>query len=69
MSTVELAVTGMTCQHCVTSVTSALEEQPHVVGATVDLEAGRASVETDGEADVAELIAAVKESGYEAVPA
>lgn len=68
MSTVELAVTGMICQHCVMSVTNVLEEQPHVVGATVDLAAGRVSVETDGRADVAELIAAVTESGYEAVP-
>lgn len=63
--TIELTVTGMTCDHCVNSVTNALKEVPGVTGATVDLEGKSARVEGDS-LDTAKLIAAVEEEGYDA---
>ena len=67
-ATMELRVTGMTCDHCVHAVTEALESVPGVTSATVDLSAGSARIEHDG-ADVKALLEAVEEEGYEAVPA
>lgn len=61
---VQLKVTGMTCNHCVMHVTKALKGVSGVSDAKVDLARGEAVVE--GEASVADLIAAVKEEGYEA---
>ncbi|MGD9646053.1 MAG: heavy metal translocating P-type ATPase [Pirellulales bacterium] len=72
MATIQLPIEGMTCQHCVRSVTSALEGVPGVAHATVDLAAGIAEVElADGAAGGsteptirAELAAAVERAGY-----
>jgi uncharacterized protein len=61
----ELAVGGMTCQHCAAAVAQALKECRGVASVEVDLAAGRAVV--GGEQwDVAELIAAVNALGYRA---
>lgn len=63
--TITLSVTGMTCDHCVKSVTSALQGVAGVSAAKVDLQAKSAVVQ--GEAlDAAKLIGAIKEEGYEA---
>ena len=63
--TVELAITGMTCQHCVAAVRKALQAVPGVEQVvSVDLESGSAAV--NGKAPAEQLIAAVKEAGYEA---
>lgn len=64
-NTIELKINGMTCDHCVKSVTTALKEVPGVSDALVSLEAESATVTAD-EVDVAALIAAVEEEGYEA---
>ena len=64
-ATINLNVTGMTCDHCVRSVTNAVNELPGVVRTTVDLDAGTATVEGD-ELDAARIIAAIEEEGYEA---
>jgi len=58
----KLKVTGMTCMHCVGAVKKALEQVPGVEAAEVSLEQGRALV--TGNADVAAMVAAVKEEGY-----
>jgi copper chaperone CopZ len=63
--TIELNVTGMTCDHCVRSVTNALKDVPGVSEAVVSLDEKKATV-TGDEVDVAKLIAAVEEEGYEA---
>lgn len=63
--TIELDVTGMTCDHCVRSVTNALKDVPGVSDAVVSLEDNKATVTAD-EVDVAKLIEAVEEEGYEA---
>ena len=64
MRELKLKVTGMTCQHCVRAVTTALERVPGVDKAEVDLESGMAGVYGQIHAD--ELIAALNEEGYDA---
>jgi Cu+-exporting ATPase len=59
-----LKVTGMTCQHCVMSVTKALQAVPGVESAEVSLENGAAVV--SGSASRESLVQAVKTAGYEA---
>lgn len=67
MATTTLKVQGMTCQHCVRSVTQALESKDGVSRAEVDLQAGRARVDYDDRRVTArELASAVAEEGYEA---
>ncbi len=55
-------VSGMTCGHCVASVTEEVSEVAGVTDVQVDLESGRMVVE--GEADDAAVRAAVAEAGY-----
>ena len=62
-----LNITGMTCGHCVSAVTKALQQVPGVERVDVALQPGQAVVY--GDADPPALIQAVKEDGYEAAPA
>ena len=64
-SKIELDITGMTCDHCVNSVTGALKQVPGVTDAIVSLEKKEAVVTADS-VDVEALIAAVEEEGYAA---
>lgn len=67
MKTTRLNVSGMTCGHCKEAVENALRNQSGVRNATVHLDSGAAEVEYEETAVVPEqLIAAVRESGYEA---
>lgn len=59
-----LIIKGMSCQNCVNHVQKALSNVIGVTGARVDLSDGTAEV--DGTADLAELIKAVADEGYEA---
>jgi copper chaperone len=62
-----LTVRGMTCNHCVSSVRSALEETPGVRSARVDLEKEEAVVDYDDAlASPRELATVVAQAGYEA---
>ncbi|NOQ80599.1 MAG: heavy metal-binding protein [Gammaproteobacteria bacterium] len=63
-NTINMKITGMTCQHCVKHATEALEAVAGVDSVEVALEPGGAVV--IGDADSELLIAAVKEAGYEA---
>lgn len=63
--TIELTITGMTCDHCVNAVTGALKDVEGVKDAVVSLDEKRATVTADS-VDIAALIAAVEEEGYEA---
>lgn len=63
--TIEFNVTGMTCDHCVHAVTTAIKELDGVSDVSVSLEKKSATVTGSG-VDVAKVIAAVKEEGYEA---
>ena len=62
--TTQLKISGMTCNHCVKNASLALEDVPGVQTVEVRLQPGSATVQ--GQADTAQLIAAVKEAGYEA---
>jgi len=59
-----LTVSGMSCTGCEDAVTDALNAVDGVESSSADHEAGTATVE--GDADVDELITAVKDAGYEA---
>ncbi|MGX5655699.1 heavy-metal-associated domain-containing protein [Geodermatophilus nigrescens] len=65
MSTASYTVTGMTCQHCVASVTEEVSEIPGVTGVQVDLASGGLTVTSDAPVDDAAVRAAVEEAGYE----
>lgn len=56
-------VTGMTCEHCVRSVTEEVSEVPGVTAVEVDLAGGRVTVQ--GDADDSAVRAAVTEAGYQ----
>jgi copper ion binding protein len=57
-------VTGMTCEHCVRSVTEEVGEVAGVRAVDVDLATGRVLVHGEGVDDAA-VRAAVEEAGYE----
>ncbi|MXX18840.1 MAG: heavy-metal-associated domain-containing protein [Dehalococcoidia bacterium] len=65
--TIELKVDGMTCDHCVRAVTDAITGVDGVTEASVDLDAGAATVRGKG-VDLGAVVAAVIEEGYEAAP-
>jgi copper chaperone len=68
VSTLDFTVSGMTCQHCVASVTEEVTELPGVDGVDVDLATGRLHVVGDVTAE--QVQAAVAEAGsYTAIPA
>ena len=57
-------VTGMTCGHCVASVTEELQEIDGVEAVDVDLESGRVTVTSAGALERPAVAAAVDEAGY-----
>ena len=59
-------VSGMTCEHCVMSVTEEVAEVPGVDGVSVDLASRILTVTGEGFADRA-VEAAVAEAGYEVI--
>ena len=59
------AVTGMTCGHCVASVTEEVQEIPGVHGVAVVLETGAVTVTSAEPLDDAAVRAAVEEAGYQ----
>nr|WP_226813755.1 heavy metal translocating P-type ATPase [Bordetella pertussis] len=67
-STMELAVSGMTCASCVGRVERALKAVPGVRAASVNLATERAHVEVAGAVAPQALVQAVAAAGYEARP-
>ena len=68
--TIELSVDGMTCSHCVISVSEELREVPGVKNVEVILNSGATSkvtVLTDTPLDDAALSDAVSEAGFKLV--
>ncbi|KAA2264904.1 heavy-metal-associated domain-containing protein [Solihabitans fulvus] len=57
-------VTGMTCGHCVSSVTEELTELDGVTDVSVQLDTGAVTVTSTRALDLAEVDAAVTEAGY-----
>lgn len=58
-------VEGMTCGHCVRSVTGELSALSGVTGVDVDLASGQVSVSSAQALDDEAVRAAVEEAGYE----
>jgi copper chaperone CopZ len=65
MSTATYTVVGMTCGHCVTSVTEEVSQVPGVTAVDVDLASGGLTVTSDAPVDESAVRAAVEEAGYE----
>ncbi len=63
--TAEFTVTGMTCSHCVASVTEEVGGLPGVTEVSVDLPTGAVTVTSDSPLDDAAVAAAVEEAGYQ----
>jgi copper chaperone len=64
MNTETYTVTGMTCGHCVASVTEEISELAHVESVVVDLESGSVTVTSSQPLDPAAVRAAVEDAGY-----
>jgi copper chaperone len=64
MSTTRFTVTGMTCEHCVASVSEELLEIGGVTAVDVDLDSGAVTVTSDEPVSETEIAAAVDEAGY-----
>ena len=70
MSSRTFLVRGMTCAHCVSSVTEEVTEVPGLLSVSVDLVIDGDSVvnvESGSEIDEALIRAAINEAGYELV--
>jgi copper chaperone len=61
---INVSVAGMTCQHCVMSVSEEISEIDGVSAVDVTLETGAVTVLADREVGRAEIAAAVTEAGY-----
>ena len=57
-------VAGMTCDHCVRSVTAELIRLPGVRAVTVDLAAGRVDVDSEHRLDPTAVESAIVAAGY-----
>ncbi|SER16612.1 Copper chaperone CopZ [Lentzea xinjiangensis] len=58
-------VTGMTCGHCVSSVTEEISRISGVSGVAVDLPTGRVTITSTAPVALDDVRAAVAEAGYE----
>jgi len=65
MSETSYRVTGMSCEHCVASITEEITKIDGVTAVTVDLPAGTVTVTSDRAIDDAQIGAAIEEAGYQ----
>jgi len=65
VSTSTYTVTGMTCGHCVSSVTEEVSELAGVTDVQVELATGLVTVQADQPVGTDAVRAAVEEAGYE----
>ncbi len=63
---VAFEVHGMSCAHCVASITSAVSPLPGVTGVDVALAAG--TVRVEGTSDARAVAAAIEDAGYDVTP-
>ena len=64
MSTATFTVTGMTCGHCVGSVTKEVSKLSGVTKVDVDLATGSVTVESNSPIDTGAFAVAVDEAGF-----
>lgn len=67
MITVTYQVQGMTCGHCVNSVSTEVGALPGVENVQVDLDAGRVTVTSQRPLEITTVRTAVDEAGYDLV--
>ena len=67
-TTRKINVDGMSCGHCVTSVTNEVRKVDGVTGVDVDLAAGTVHITSDTPLDATDVNAAIDEAGYEVRP-
>ena len=60
-----ITVKGMTCQHCVKSVTEAIEKVDGTKNVKVDLDSGKASFDEAAPVDTASVKQAIEDIGFE----
>ncbi len=60
-------VNDMTCGHCVSTITKAVQEADHNAKVQIDLAAHRVEIEPAG-ADAAQLRVVIEDAGYTPVP-
>jgi len=65
MADTTYTVSGMTCQHCVASVTEEIGEIDGVQAVDVDLDSGRVTVTSEAPVSDEAVRAAVTEAGYQ----
>nr|CTQ95810.1 Copper chaperone [Kibdelosporangium sp. MJ126-NF4] len=65
MSQSTYTVQGMTCGHCVSSVTEEVGQLTGVSNVDVDLSTGKVTVTSDNDLDIDAVRAAVTEAGYQ----
>ena len=66
-STATYTVSGMTCSHCVSSVTEEVTNIPGVTDVQVDLASGAVTITSETPVEETAVKAAVDEAGYELV--
>lgn len=64
-TTTNYTVTGMTCGHCVSSVTEEVSELDGVIDVDVELATGRLTVTSDGPIEAERVGTAVRDAGYQ----
>lgn len=69
MAETTYTVSGMTCEHCVASVTEEVGEIAGVDAVNVDLPTGKVTVTSESPLDPETVRAAVDEAGYQLVEA
>jgi copper chaperone len=65
MCSTTYTVSGMTCGHCVSSVTEEVAQIAGVSSVDVDLATGQVTVTSQNELDRAQVQRAVEEAGYQ----
>ncbi|TRW80925.1 heavy-metal-associated domain-containing protein [Mycolicibacterium sp. 018/SC-01/001] len=65
MSTITIAVDGMTCSGCASSVRAELAHLPGVTGVDIDLAHGTVAISSDRPLDAEAVRAAIDEAGYQ----
>ena len=68
MTTAEYRVNGMSCAHCEAAVQSEVGQIPGVDSVHVSAQTGRLVVTSSAPIDQQQVLDAVDEAGYEAVP-
>lgn len=67
MTTTTYTVSGMTCGHCVSSVSSEIGKLSGVRDVKVDLATGAVTVDSETDLDEAAVVSAIDEAGYQVV--